>query len=203
MSTYYLNSQIRSGNVPPSPIRDHFGCLSVRHNIFGYWVYITDHFALWHITMILYYCLLQPRLLQCFAIRSTGVSNQHNAATAEYVRTYDNENKTQRPYHTSAHQTSLVACTKTHRIQDAVSHISSDQQTSPAIPLWHAVAIPTSSGTAVPVDIDASCTSRKDQDVRWPVLSESSSFVMEQFACQSQRHKQYCLISARPEDIFI
>ena len=44
---------------------------------------------------------IPPRLLQCCAVRSTGISNQQNAATAEYVRTYDNESKTSRSYHPS------------------------------------------------------------------------------------------------------
>ena len=57
--------------------------------------------------------------------------------------------------------------------------------------------------TAVPVDIDAGCTSFRNKDIRWPVLSESSRVAMEQFACQPQRPEQYCRISARPEDIFI
>ena len=86
---------------------------------------------------------------------------------------------------------------------DPIAYISSDPQTSPAIPLWHATVVPTSSCTAVAVDLDTHCTSFKNENVRWPLLPESSSLVMEQFACQSQGHKQYCRISARLEDTFI
>ena len=37
---------------------------------------------------------ISPRLLQCCAIRFTRVSNQQNAATTEYMRTNDYEDKT-------------------------------------------------------------------------------------------------------------
>ena len=56
-------------------------------------------------TKTMIHALVTSRLDYCNAVRavrSTGISNQQNAATAEYVRTYDNENKTSRSYHPSA-----------------------------------------------------------------------------------------------------
>ncbi len=72
-------------------------------------------------------------------------------------------------------KTSMASCAQTYRIHDSIAYISSDRKTSPAISLWHATVVPTSSCTAVAVDIDAHCTSFKNKDVRWPLLPESSS----------------------------
>ena len=111
--------------------------------------------------------------------------------------------KTRRCDHITPMLIKLASCAQTYRIQDSIAYIWSDPQTSPAIPLWHATVVPTSSCSAVAVDIDAHCTSFKNKDVWWPLLPESSSGVMEQFACQPQGHKQYCRISERLEDTFI